>query len=129
MENSELHWEQIISIAKKYWNDDLSYLNDQQIEIVHKAISEGESLSNLFEDHQGGYNFDIKYVLENAKVIFELVIVIANLVILLKEKRDDDILLEIKKAKKIKGVEIKMKDITEDDVKKIIKMIKATCSK
>jgi hypothetical protein len=129
MENSELHWDQITSIAKKYWHADLSYLNDQQIELVQKAISEGESLSTLLEDHPGGYKFDIKFVLENAKVIFELIIVIANLVILLKEKKDDDILLEIKKAKKGKNIEIKMKDITDDDVKKIIKMIKAAYSK
>lgn len=130
MENSELHWEAIKLIAKKYWEEDLSYLNAQQIELVEQAITTDQEIVNLLQDHPGGYKFDLQYVLENAKVIFELVIVIVNLVLLLKkEKNDDEILLEVKRAKKGKNIEIKMKEMKDDDIKKVIQMIKAYYSK
>ena len=127
MDNEKFDWAEILDLSNRFWSDDIELVNSKQIDIIQKSIEEDKKLEELFSGFDAGFKMDYILVLENVKLIFELVLAILNIVILYKNvKRDSEIILEIRKPSKSKQLDLKLKALSDEELKELIKIIKAS---
>jgi len=130
MDNFKFDWSEVVKISNRFWSDDIELVNEEQVELIQKSIEDNKSIDELFSDFEVGLKMDFVLVLQNAKLIFEIVIIILNIVLLYKntKKNDSDVILEIRKSAKTKQVDLKMKQLSDNELREMIKMIKASHS-
>ncbi len=127
MENERIDWNIIKSVADKFWENELSYINDDQILAIQSSIENNIPIENNLITYEDGFGFDFMPLIECVKTIFELILVVLNLVFLYKgTKSDDDLLLEVRKAAdKSENLNLIINETDIETMKKIVKMIKS----
>ena len=122
MENTGYDWDMILSIAKEHWEFELSYLNDAQLNLVKQSLIENKPVSDFVKTLPGGFNFDLKPIIENAKVIFELIILIVNVVMITKDMLStNDVVVKIKNHKHNKAaLNLKIRSMDDEKIAKIV---------
>ncbi|PYG88597.1 hypothetical protein LY28_01448 [Ruminiclostridium sufflavum DSM 19573] len=126
MENEKIDWNVIRLVAGEFWENELSYINDDQISAIQSSIENKTPVENNLITYDDGFGFDLMPLIECVKTIFEVILVVLNLVLLYKgTKSDDNLLLEVRKAAdKSDNLNLKINETDIETMKKIIKMIK-----
>lgn len=123
MESEKYNWNLINEVANEFWQFELSYLNNQQITIIQKSIEENTSIKADFLEYEDGFKFDLRPIIENAKTIFELIILIINIVLLYKNTKSDEKLI-LKISRESDDLNMKFANADDETIKKILKIIK-----